>query len=205
GEGRHLVALPPPTRVNALKLSTALQIVCPLTTSLSKLGVLCLFHRVCAKSSRRYRIAICTTFGIVLAVMIAQVLVPFLNCRPFSKTWDSTKPGRCAFTSLSLWRYLSIPNVLTTLMVVAIPIPALVKLQVSRSMKLGFVAVFSVCIFGVVAAVMRLKAFLEVRNFHDITFENVEGLRWTVAESGIYLMAGTMLTLKPLLKRVLKR
>lgn len=51
---------------------------------------------------------------------------------------------------------------------------------------------------------MRLRVFLKVADFHDITFESVEGLRWTVAESGIYLVTGTMLTLKPLLKEVCK-
>jgi hypothetical protein len=70
--------------------------------------------------------------------------------------------------------------------------------------KVGFVAVFLVRILGVVVAIMRLRAFLKVADFHDITFESVEVLRWTVAESGIYLVAGTMLTLKPLLKKVCK-
>ncbi|KAH7082041.1 hypothetical protein FB567DRAFT_594549 [Paraphoma chrysanthemicola] len=204
GAGRHRVALPPSTVQNALKLSTALQIVCPLTTSLSKLGVLCLLHRILGRTSRGYRLVIRSTFGVVLVVMVVQVLYPFLNCRPFSKTWIPQKPGGCAITSLSLWRYLSIPNVLTTLVVVGIPLPALTKLQVSRSVKLGFVAVFLVCTVGVIAAIMRLRAFLKVADFHDITFENVEGLCWTVAESGIYLIAGTMLTLKPLLRKLCK-
>ncbi|KAH7070341.1 hypothetical protein BKA63DRAFT_578896 [Paraphoma chrysanthemicola] len=204
GAGQHQVALPPSTVRNALKLSTALQIVCPLTTSLSKLGVLCLLHRILGQTSRGYRLVIRITFGVVLVVMVVQVLYPFLNCRPFSKTWTPQKPGSCAITSLSLWRYLSIPNVLTTLVVVGIPLPALTKLQVSRSVKLGFVAVFMVCTLGVIAAIMRLQAFLKVTNFHDITFENVEGLCWTVAESGIYLIAGTMLTLKPLLRKLCK-
>jgi hypothetical protein len=70
------------------------------------------------------------TFGIVLAVMVAQSLVPFFNCPPFSKTRDPQKPGSCATASLSLWRYMSTSNVLTTLMVVTILLPALAKLQV---------------------------------------------------------------------------
>lgn len=204
GAGRHLIALQRPTITNALKLSLALQIVCPVTTSLSKLGVLCMFQRIFGQASKRYRVVIRIAFGLVLAIMIAQILIPFANCRPFSRNWNINGPGSCAIPGLSLWRFLGIPNVLTTFIIVGIPIPALAKLNVSRPMKFGLAAIFSVCILGIVAAVMRFLSFLAVTDFHDITYENVKPLCWTIAESGIYLVAGIMPTLKPLLKKLFK-
>jgi hypothetical protein len=66
-------------------------------------------------------------------------------------------------------------------MFVAIALPALAKLQLSRLVKVGFVSAFSICILGVVVAIMRLRVFLKVADFHDITFKSVEGLRWTAA------------------------
>ncbi|MCP6336096.1 hypothetical protein NL449_29165, partial [Klebsiella pneumoniae] len=68
----------------------------------------------------------------------------------------------------------------------------------------GLVVVFLVCIAGIVAAIMRFESFLAVKDFHDITYENVKPLCWTVAESGIYLVAGVLPTLKPLIKKVCK-
>ncbi|KAH7351477.1 hypothetical protein BKA66DRAFT_278843 [Pyrenochaeta sp. MPI-SDFR-AT-0127] len=204
GAGRHLRALPRPTITNALKLNLVSQIVCPLTTSLSKLGVLCLFHRIFGQASKAYRMVIKTTFGLVLVIVVVQVLIPFVNCRPFSRNWNPNGPGSCAILGLSLWRYLSIPNVFTTFIVVLIPVPALAKLKVSRAMKAGLAVIFGVCIIGVVAAIMRLQAFLRVTNFSDITYENVRPMCWTIAESGIYLVAGVMTTLKPLLKKLFK-
>jgi hypothetical protein len=47
----------------------------------------------------------------------------------------------------------------------------------SRSVKVDFVFVFSICILGFVVAIMRLRVFLKVAGFHDITFESVESLR----------------------------
>lgn len=204
GAGRHLAALQPATMITALKLSTALQIVCPLTTSLSKLGVLCFFHRIFAQSGRWYRAIIRATFVFVVAIMLVQVLIPFVNCRPFEKTWDPRGAEYCTIPGLSLWRYIGIPNVFTTLIIVALPVPALARLHVSRPMKLGLVVVFLVCIAGIVAAIMRFESFLAVKDFHDITYENVKPLCWTVAESGIYLVAGVLPTLKPLIKKVCK-
>jgi hypothetical protein len=71
-------------------------------------------------------------------------------------------------------------------------------------MKFGLAAVFLVCVLGVVAAIMRMHSFIVVDDFNDITYENVKPLCWTVAESGIYITAGVMPTLKPLLKRVFR-
>jgi hypothetical protein len=204
GIGHHLAALPPSSITNALKLTTALQIVCPLTTSLSKLGILCLFYRVFAQASTPYRLIIRITFLLVLSIMATQVLIPFVNCHPFSKTWnpDPRYPGSCFLSGMALWRYLGIPNVFTTVIMVGIPVPALYRLHISRVMKVGYTMVFIVCIIGIVAAVMRFRSFLAVNDFSDITYENVKPLCWTIAESGICFVAGCLLGLKPLVQRL---
>ncbi|KAF2249013.1 hypothetical protein BU26DRAFT_379265, partial [Trematosphaeria pertusa] len=129
-------------------------------------------------------------------------VIPFANCKPFSKNWEVMGPGSCAIQPLSLWRYLSIPNVVTTIIIVGIPLPALYKLNVSPATKVGLGLVFSVCIAGIVAAIMRFQSFLEVANFNDITYENIKPLCWTIAESGIYLVAGVLPTLRPLVRKV---
>jgi hypothetical protein len=94
--------------------------------------------------------------------------------------------------------------VVTTPIIVDIPVSALYNLHVSRALKAGLVIVFGVCILGVVAAVMRFQAFLALEDFRDITEENVKPLFWTIAEGGIYLVAVCMLGLKSLVKRVFK-
>lgn len=85
---------------------------------------------------------------------------------------------------------------------VCIPIPPLYKLRVSFATKLGLGIALSVCVGGVVSAVMRLASFLAVESFNDFTYENVKPLSWTIAESGIYMVAGVLLTLRPLMRKV---
>ncbi|OAK99164.1 hypothetical protein IQ06DRAFT_378084 [Phaeosphaeriaceae sp. SRC1lsM3a] len=204
GAGRHYVTVPAEARARALKLSMASQVVCPLTTSFAKLGVLCLIERIFAKSGRWYKPVIRATFALVVAIMIVQFVIPFVNCRPLSKTWNPQGPGTCSIPILALWRYFGIPNMFATFIIVAIPAPALVRLNISRPMRFGLAAIFCVCVVGVVAAVMRVRSYLVVKDFRDITFENVVPMCWTVSESGIYLLAGVMPTLKPLLKKIFK-
>lgn len=199
-----MAALPSETISSGLKLQTALQIVCPLTTSLTKLGICILFLQILGRTSNTYRIVIKATFAVVLCVMIIQVIIPFANCKPFSKTWNPqpSYDGKCAFSGLSLWRYLSMPNVLTTIVMIALPVPALYRLKVSIETKLGLGIIFGVCIIGMTAAIMRFQAFLAVTDFSDIMYELVTPLCWTIAESGIYLVAGVIPTLRPLARKV---
>jgi hypothetical protein len=188
-----------------LKLSISSQIICPLTTSITKLSILILFYQILGQASRTYRLVIKSTFAAVLCVLLVQVIIPFANCKPFSRNWNPRGPGSCAIPGLNLWRYLSLPNVITTMVMIGIPLPALYKLKVSKMTRLGLGVVFGVCLVGVVAAIMRFYSFLQVKDFHDITYENIRPLCWTIAESGVYMIAGVMLTLKPLVKRLFGR
>lgn len=202
GAGRHLAALSAPTITHMMKIQVALQIICPLTTSLTKLGILSLLHTILGRTSRNTRIVIKVTFALVLTVLVVQVIIPFANCRPFSKSWNPMGPGTCLIPGLTLWRYLSIPNVVTTFIMICIPLPAMYKLKVNVPTKLGIGVVFTVCIMGVVSAVMRFYSFLQVHDFKDITYESVPPMCWTVVESGIYMAAGVLPTLRPLMRKL---
>ncbi|KAF2107409.1 hypothetical protein BDV96DRAFT_506119 [Lophiotrema nucula] len=203
GAGHHMPALEPSTIQTLFKLLTAHQIICPLTTSLTKLGILVLFNQILSRTSQLYKRAIQVTFVLVLLTAIVQVLIPFGNCKPFAFNWNKTiEGGSCAFNDLALWRYLTIPNVITTIMMVVIPLPAMYRLQVSTATKAALYLVFSVAIVGFVAAIMRFHAFLAVKNFNDFSFEIIEPECWTIAESGIYLVVGVLPTLRPLVRQV---
>ncbi|KAF9741863.1 hypothetical protein PMIN06_005141 [Paraphaeosphaeria minitans] len=202
GAGRHTATLDYATITTALQLNTALQIICPLTTSLSKMSILCLLHTIFGRTSERTRLVIRLTFVLCLITLIVQVVIPFSNCRPFSATWTLGRQSQCTISGLALWKYLSIPNVLTTFVVVAIPLPALYKLRVSTTTKLGLAVVLCVCVCGVVAAIMRFVSFIRVMSFDDFNYEQIDPLRWTIAESGIYMLAGVLPTLRPLARKL---
>jgi hypothetical protein len=156
GAGRHLITVPGWEIANALKLSTVLQIVCPLTTSLAKISVLFLYRRVFEQQGRQYLRIVYATFALVVSMAIAQLIISMANCRPFSRNWNYEGPGTCTISGIALWRYMGIPSILTTLIIVAIPVPTLIKLHVSRGSKVGLAVVFGVGFLGIVAGIMRV-------------------------------------------------
>ena len=156
GAGRHLITVPGWEIANALKLSTVLTIVCPLTTSLAKISVLFLYRRVFEQQGRRYLQIIYATLALVVAMAITQFVLTMANCRPFSKNWNYNGPGTCTISGIAMWRYLGIPNIATTLIIAAIPVPTLIRLHISRGSKLGLAMVFGLGFVGIVAGIMRM-------------------------------------------------
>ena len=76
------------------------------------------------------------------------------------------------------------------------------KLHVSLATKVGLGVVLSVCICGVVAALMRFASFQALESFNDFSYAQVTPLCWTIAESGTYMVAGVLPTLRPLMRKV---
>ncbi|KAF2267834.1 hypothetical protein CC78DRAFT_49279 [Lojkania enalia] len=202
GAGRHVAALSPSTIGNMLKLNLAHQIICPLTTSLTKLSILLLFQQILGRTSRYYIYIIHVTFFLVAATALIQVIIPLANCKPFNYNWNKMIDGSCAFRGIELWRYLSIPNLITTLIMLLIPLPALYNLRIPHLTKIGLCIVFSFAIVGCIAGSLRLQSFLEITDLSDHSFNMIKPECWTIAESGTYLVVGVLPTLKPLLERV---
>lgn len=67
----------------------------------------------------------------------------FLDCRPLAYGWDKTIPGgRCRKQGTSRAFVLAIINILTDLAILALPLPWLWNLQMSKSRKFTVLAIF---------------------------------------------------------------
>ena len=184
----------------------SLAIVCPLTTSLSKLGVLCLYFRIFGHISRTYRVVIRATFVLVVGVVLTQIFTSVFNCHPYAWNWNPKGPVICKIPPITLLRFEDLPNLIATFLVATIPILGLVILRprFSRPVRIGLVVVLSICFCAVFAAVMRFASFFQIRTFDDLSFLQIEPLSWVTAESGLSLLACISMTLRPLLSWAFK-
>ena len=144
--GQHIWTITPSQMTTLLKLVFALQILCPLSTSLIKLAILIFFRRLFGFQSKKHRIVIYITFAIISLLAIIQLIIPLINCSPISKNWDFTVPGKCRFDNMGLWRYLSVPNVVTSFLMLAIPAPAVWRLRVGVYTRVGLAITGVVCL-----------------------------------------------------------
>ncbi|PSN64099.1 hypothetical protein BS50DRAFT_500190 [Corynespora cassiicola Philippines] len=202
GTGFHASTLAPETVRTHLQLVKAHELVYNMSLPFPKLAIICLYFRLFKSKAAHWVLYI--TGGIIVAQCLAGTTMCLINCRPFYAFWDRSVESRCFLDQMSAFRYYSIPNIATDAAVMLIPLPTLWRLQVSVLAKLGVAVTFLMCTFGIITAVLRFVAFVKVDLFEDVTYNSVKTTSWTIIEPGMYLIAATTPTLRPLIRWVVK-
>jgi hypothetical protein len=93
-------------------------------------------------SKRSFRISIFVTMTIVWMWAASVILETFLLCRPLAYNWDISIPGTCGNRNAT-YVVAGTLNLITDLMVMALPIPHIWKLQLTLAKKVALCGVFS--------------------------------------------------------------
>ena len=136
GSGRHLayflIKEDAHTVSISLKLTMAQEFSYGLSIAGPKLAIIALYLRVIREKWAR-RITWFT--GLLIALWyISGVVAILLICHPIRYRWDKNIHGHCG-NLLALYRYISIPNLITDMAILILPIPTLLNLQISSTAK----------------------------------------------------------------------
>lgn len=105
-----------------------------------KLAVLALYNRLLTLEPYRTIIRVLAAILILSAVVI--VVMALNLCHPFAANWDPYLPGATCLDQQAFYTYASLPNIITDVAMLVLPMPVVWKLQASKKVKLGLVATF---------------------------------------------------------------
>jgi hypothetical protein len=74
---------------------------------------------------------------------IGYTIATLTTCRPMAANWDVSIKGKC-LDRKTLYSMTIIPNIVTDVVMLILPIPIILKLQMSRRTKIGVLATFLV-------------------------------------------------------------
>lgn len=198
GSGRHIIAVTPNEMVIFLKLELAEEFIYILSITVPKLSILCLYLQIFTTRSYRY-----TTFaiaGLVVLTYLASLILTLTVCTPFSYNWNKNIPaGHCVDLD-AVFCWISMPNIVSDVAMLILPIPVIWRLQVSFGQQIGLTITFLTGSFGIVTAIIRFVTFFT--SSPDPTWHSVTTLTWTIAEPGMYFIAACLPSLRPLFLRV---
>lgn len=121
------------------------QVIGCLMVSFNKLSVLSLYLTI--TRNQKFRAAVYTLMGIVVGFTLAYIFVQLFDCHPVEAQWDITKlamnPQSCLDSDVSPILVLSIVNILVDVAVVALPIPIILPLQLSKKEKISCLFLFA--------------------------------------------------------------
>ena len=105
------------------------------STSFPKLSLLCLYLKFLI--TKPYRYATFATMSVIVASNIVFIVLSAVNCTPAVEAWHETGTSGNCVDLLVVYRWASMPNLVTDVVTIVLPLPVIWKLQLSRAQKIG--------------------------------------------------------------------
>ncbi|KAJ5182901.1 hypothetical protein N7492_000517 [Penicillium capsulatum] len=166
---------------------------------------------LCAKASillQYFRVFPTHRMRVICWVMITilglygtwAVISAFLNCVPVAKFWDDSIPGFC-LSKPGLWFSNASMHITTDLVILLIPIPALIAVDIPNRQKIALIVMFALGGFVCVTSIIRLVSLKRIADSSDPTYDNVGAASWSAIECNTGIICACLPTLKPLFTR----
>ena len=143
GVGQHIpavLAADPATVMTWGKVIFALLILYSLAVAFPRLSVLALYLRIFTE--KRYRRATWVLAAVISGAAAAVSLTAIFQCSPVPYAWDRSIQGGTCINVASFYVYCSIPNVITDVAILLLPLPMIFRLHTNQSQKVGLSLIF---------------------------------------------------------------
>lgn len=139
GYGKHVRDLSKLELRTCLKFFWIAQTPYKIVVCLNKISVILLYMRIFIE--QRFRLLCFGALGIIISSGIATVFATIFQCLPQERSWDKNVEGRCIDSS-AFWIANAVINISTDLIVLALPVHEVVKLQLKLREKMMLHSVF---------------------------------------------------------------
>ncbi|KAF2186602.1 hypothetical protein K469DRAFT_449835, partial [Zopfia rhizophila CBS 207.26] len=133
---------------------------------------------------------------VIILSCLVNIPVVIAQCIPIAYLWDKTIKGGKCHNIEAHFLYSSLPNIVTDVVMLVLPIPMILKLHTSRKVRVGIAATFLTGSIGLITSIIRFVAF--TISYADPIRVSVALTIWTIAEPGIYVVAACLISLRPL-------
>jgi hypothetical protein len=112
----------------------------PPAVCFSKLAILWLYLRIFTTKTYRY-LAYILAFILVLNMVMCWIIASVM-CRPFRFHWDKSIPGGRCLNEQAIFTWFRVPNIITDVAMLVLPLPVVWNLHTSFNQKIGLTATF---------------------------------------------------------------
>ncbi|KAL4738093.1 hypothetical protein BDV11DRAFT_143208 [Aspergillus similis] len=203
GTGQHLKYLDlSVVLVPTLKHWYAYQMVYPITVGLVKFSILTQYYRIF--EVRNFRIQVIVVGVFVLIYTIVCIFVNAFEChsKPW-RAWDPSFPEGCNNLPATYFSTAAI-TIFTDLVILIMPMPQLMKLNLHPRKKYALVAIFLTGTFASAASIARLNALYKYTVTEDVSYDAILILLWTQIEVNVAIISASAPSLRPLFNRIFK-
>lgn len=143
GNGRHLAfwAETDPSKIILWgKTLLIFELFYPPACTLPRLSILAMYMRIFI--TKGYRIAVYLLASTMVTFYVTTIFLSFLKCRPLAYSWDKSIPGGHCMNINEVYRWINLPNILTDVAILVLPLPVIWGLHASKDQKVGLTVTF---------------------------------------------------------------
>ncbi|KAB5513511.1 integral membrane protein [Coniochaeta sp. 2T2.1] len=201
GFGMHAHQVSKAHQITAFKWFFAAQILYKIATCCTKLSIGMMYLRIFP--GRRFRVAVWSVMAITVTYTLVAVLLTVFSCNPIDKAWNKFMPGTC-LASRSIWYSTSIMILLTDIMVIALSINEIRRLQLPLVKKMLLCGLLSLGVFVIACTVYRMITVSPRTTAADQIYYQAISNSWTFVETNVGIICACLPVLKVPLTRQLR-
>ncbi|PVH86400.1 hypothetical protein DL98DRAFT_567785 [Cadophora sp. DSE1049] len=203
GFGKHIWDLADGGLLHILRSLYIAESFYVITLAATKISVLLLYLRIFPH--RSFRIATSATIGMIALSTTIIFFMTVFSCHPVAFFWNrDIRSGTCMDVNALAYAN-SAMSIIQDLLIVILPLPMLVKLNMGRKKKIGVGFMFAVGSFGCVVSMIRLKSLLSFGNSLDPSWDYVNVVIWTIVELAVAMVCSCFPAIRNLLIRIYPR
>ncbi|CAO1599702.1 hypothetical protein XANCAGTX0491_003418 [Xanthoria calcicola] len=202
GTGKHLIRIGLADTKTYVKVTYAFQFLMSASMIFIKLSILLFYRRLFPRENTTARWRTCH-WSLCIASVGVGVIQCFgiaFQCTPVAYFWDRTIPGGHCINMMAFFRFANIANLLTDILILAMPIPIVWSLRLDRQKKFGVCGLFLLGGFVCVASIMRFYYLESVGKGVDPTWDNVDVMIWSTVEPCVGVVCACLPVMGPLLR-----
>lgn len=123
-----------------LKMLFAITILYVFCVTAPKLAILILYRRLFVYKVTRFFITV--LFVVLGLYFVALLTAGFAACHPFASNWDLSIPGFYCINKESLYRWSALPNIITDVCLLVMPLPITWGLRLHIRLKIQLTVLF---------------------------------------------------------------
>ncbi|KAJ4331604.1 hypothetical protein N0V95_009850 [Ascochyta clinopodiicola] len=199
GNGKHAIFVSYPEDVsNGLKYLFFSIICYNISITMTKISMLLQYYRIF--TLYKMRIPVYIALGIVGIWGLTLLFTSIFSCIPVQAFWkvEENADAKCV-NLVALWYTNASVNIMTDIMVAAIPVPGIWGLHIPKRQKIALLGILTIGWFVCIVSVLRLWVVsVFARHMDDSSYYSAPTAYWSSIESNLAIVCASLPALKPL-------
>ncbi|KAH7124762.1 hypothetical protein EDB81DRAFT_872415 [Dactylonectria macrodidyma] len=176
------------------KIMVLTPILYAVETGFAKASLIVFYYKL--SPQKLWKWSIYGVFFLVVGYNTAIFFAIIFACKPLQKNWKASMSGGTCINRPAIYVATAALGILTDLVLLVMPIPMIVRLQMPSPQKTGLILLFIIGSATLVTSIVRMVLLLPILRDGDVTWAISGAVVWIFVESNLLIICASLTTLR---------